>query len=127
MSSKILAEVLEKLVNDFRKGCTICPNGRNAWQIDLGQSYKDYGFIDDYADFVGVTVLAPVESLPNSGLAGFVDTEEMFKGYQQLDSGLAVPNHIASLSGLPHHDYKGPATLRILLGTLTPRIMRGDE
>lgn len=125
MPSKILADTLERLANDFRKGCAICPRGTDAFQIDLGQSYKDYGLIDDYANFVGVVVVAPVESLPNVGLTAFVDAERMFKNYEQLDSGLAVPKWVAEESGLAHRPYE-TETLRILLGMLTPKIMRGE-
>lgn len=121
MTSKILTETIERLTEDIRRVIQICPRASDILQFDVGKAYRDYGLLDDASSYINVVACVPVESLPNCGLPMFVNPKALFKDYQQLESGIAIPKWLAEKSGLKHQQWDAPETVRILVGYLSPK------
>jgi hypothetical protein len=96
-----LSEVLAKIGKDYQEN--IQEDSRYYLEINIAQKAAELGFTEFEKRYKNVYAIVPLKQ-PVNGMKVRVDGRT-FVEYYQFESGIVVPNYVASQVDLPHRAY----------------------
>lgn len=96
-----LGEVLTKIGEDYQEN--ISKNSRHYLEINIAQKAAELGLSEPDSGYNNVFAIVPLKH-PVNGMKVRIDGRT-FVNYAQFDSGVVVPNYIASRVDLPYSSY----------------------
>jgi len=96
-----LSEVLAKIGEEYREN--INNDSRHYLEISLAEKADEFGFSEGRKRYENVYAIVPLKN-PLNGMKVRIDGRT-FVNYVQFESGVVVPNYVASQVDLPHRTY----------------------
>jgi len=93
----VLKDIGEQYKEDISDG------SRFYLEIDIGKRAEEMGYADVKERFKGLDAVVPIKEA-RKGMKVRIDGRT-YVNYAQLESGIAVPGHVAKESGLPQRPY----------------------
>ncbi|MDY6987057.1 MAG: hypothetical protein SWQ30_03275 [Thermodesulfobacteriota bacterium] len=100
--SNNLDEVLTNIGEQYKED--ISDGSRFYLEVDIGKRAEEMGYFDVKEKYPDAEAVIPVKDA-RRGIKVRVDGRT-YVNYAQLESGIAVPGHVAKESELPHRTYK---------------------
>ncbi|MDY6953521.1 MAG: hypothetical protein SWE60_18590 [Thermodesulfobacteriota bacterium] len=97
-----LDEVLTNIGEQYKED--ISDDSRFYLEIDIGKRAEELGYADVKEKYEGLDAVVPVKEA-KKGMKVRVDGRT-YVNYAQLESGIAVPGHVAKETALPHRTFK---------------------
>jgi hypothetical protein len=96
-----LSAILNQIGEDYREN--IREDSRHYVEINIAERAAELGFSGAEKQYKDVFAIVPLKH-PVSGMKVRIDGRT-FIGYAQFESGVVVPNYVASQVDLPHRAY----------------------
>ena len=96
-----LSEVLAKIGDEYKEN--IYNDSRHYLEISIAKKAAELGFSEAKEEYKNVYAIVPLKR-PVSGMKVRIDGRT-FINYAQFESGIVVPDYVASQVDLPHRAY----------------------
>jgi len=96
-----LREVLTKIGEEYKKN--INKDSRHYLEISIAKKAAELGFSEAKEQYKNVCAIVPLKR-PATGMKVRIDGRT-FVNYAQFESGIVVPNYVASKVDMPHRGY----------------------
>jgi len=97
-----LDEVLTNIGKEHKED--ILNGSRFYLEVDIGKRAEEMGYYDVKEKYPDAEAVVPIKEAKR-GIKVRIDGRT-YVNYAQLESGIAVPGHVAKESGLPHKTYR---------------------
>lgn len=97
-----LNAVIRDIMNQF--GDNIGKGSRFYTEVDIGKRAREMGYDELAGEYQGIGAVVPLKG-PLPGMKVRIDGRT-FVRYVQFQSGVAVAEHVARHSGLPHRPFE---------------------
>jgi hypothetical protein len=103
MSNK-LSDVLTHMADEYRD--EISSDSEIYLELDIGKEAEKLGYSDIAKKYAGAEAVLPLNHTPD-GMKVMIDGRT-FVNYEQLETGVVIPGHVAKDAALPSKHYEAP-------------------
>jgi hypothetical protein len=111
MSNK-LSDVLTHMAHEYRD--EISSDSEIYLELDIGKEAEKLGYSDIAERYAGVEAVVPLKRTLD-GMKVMIDGRT-FVDYEQLETGVVIPGHVAKEATLPSKHYEAPVAIVRVFG-----------
>ena len=105
---KVLAHMADEYKDDISRDSGV------YLELDIGKEAEKLGYPDIAEKYAGAEAVVPLSHTPD-GMKVMIDGRT-FVNYEQLETGVVIPGHVAKDAALPSKHYEAPVMVIRVFG-----------